>query len=153
MDAMQRRNLLLDLLGARGATSQADLVRALGERGVSVTQATVSRDLAAIGAVKSASGYTLPAALGANGTGAVSHEDALKAHAVGATAADSIVVIRTAPGHAAIIGDALDADPPEGVAGTIAGENTVFAATDSRAIAARLAQRFASLITGLEAAG
>ncbi len=122
-------------------SSQEALARALEDAGEPVTQATISRDLAALGVVKGRTGYVLPSEAARAGEG----EDvgrALRRHATSVAQADALVVVRTAPGHAALVGDVLDRSPPAGCVGTIAGDDTVFVATpgrrDARALAALL---------------
>ncbi len=59
----ERRNLVVELIaGGHGASQQA-LVEALASRGVEITQATLSRDLRELGAVKGATGYVVPSAV------------------------------------------------------------------------------------------
>jgi transcriptional regulator of arginine metabolism len=155
MSTLHRRHLLLEILTSGGAASQHELVEALADHGIEVTQTTVSRDLAAIGAVKSSAGYSIHAP--ATGAMSVDAADegafgALRTHALSVAQADSLVVIKTVPGHAAIVGDALDAAQDDAIVGTIAGENTVFVATPSKAAASRLTKRWSAALTGKEAA-
>jgi len=144
----RRRQLLVSLLHDRTLHSQEEVVAALADEGVEVTQATVSRDLAALGVLKGPGGYRLPddAARDARG-GERELRDALREHVVSVAAADAMVVVRTPPGHADLLGVALDRSPPEGVVGTIAGDDTLFIATPSRGAAARLAARIGKLLT------
>lgn len=149
MQPTRRRELLLELLAEGDAKSQNELLDLLSEHGVEVTQATVSRDLAAIGAVKSSAGYSLP------GSPIPVLQDiagVLRNHAVSVVPADSLVVVKTAPGHAAIVGDALDACGDPRVVGTIAGENTVLVATPSKSDAAKLAKKWTQTLSAREAA-
>ncbi|MEZ6243252.1 MAG: hypothetical protein R3B57_09430 [Phycisphaerales bacterium] len=145
----RRRQILVSILQSASLHSQEEVVDALSEHGIEVTQATVSRDLAALGVLKGPGGYRLPGAEVA--TGGVGAEQellaALREHVVGVTAADALVVVRTPPGHADLLGVALDRSPPQGVVGTIAGDDTLFIATPSRAAAARLAARIGKLLT------
>lgn len=146
----RRRNLIAQVLQGAGAATQEELVAALAREGVRVTQGTVSRDLAALGAVKTASGYRLASDL--NGPVADPMEQlatALARHAVSVRAAASIVVIGTAPGHSGVVADAMDAADLEAVAGTIAGDDTIFIATVSNEAAAKLSRDLNALASGV----
>lgn len=131
MGRTQRQHLVAKLLAAHRVTSQEQLVDLLAAEGVTSTQATVSRDLVDLGAIKVRTGdgesaYAIPA---------LPHEqrapdDHLRRvfgdWVVEVSATDNIVVLRTPPGSAHVVGSALDrADLPE-VAGTIAGDDTLF---------------------------
>ncbi|MCZ6835749.1 MAG: arginine repressor, partial [Planctomycetota bacterium] len=105
-----------------------------------VTQATISRDFRALGVIKGPMGYALP------GTHALDSfpdeigelESLLTRHASCIETADSLVVIKTAPGHANLLAVAFDRWPPKSVVGTIAGDDTIFVATNSRTAASKL---------------
>ncbi len=151
MNALARRQHLRDLLSRTPAASQQGLVDALASSGIVVTQTTISRDLAAIGAIKSRSGYALPHTPSPvitqpmNGTPIT---NTLRHHTISITQADSIVVIRTAPGHASLVADVLDKAPPEGVVATVAGDDTIFVATTSRSTALRVANELNKPLLG-----
>ncbi len=125
----------------------------LAERGVEVTQATVSRDLAAIGAIRGPQGYALPGE-GAllSVTSETELESTLRRHVVRIEVADALVVIRTAPGHAGLLGAAIDRRSPKGVVGTIAGDDTLFLATPSRSVAAKVVAFLESAVESTEQA-
>jgi transcriptional regulator of arginine metabolism len=147
-----RQARVLELLEAQPVTSQTALGRLLAASGVQVTQATVSRDLEELGAVKvrTAAGmaYAVPDQ-GRPRPGTAEAVDArlgrlLEELLVSAEAAGGLVVLRTPPGGAHLLGSALDrAGLPE-VAGTVAGDDTVLlvsrgpATPASEALAARL---------------
>ena len=122
-----------ELLASRPVSSQTELGRLLAGTGVAVTQATVSRDLEELGAVKLRTSAGMTYALPPEGqprTGTAGAVDArlarlLEELLVSAEAAGSLVVLRTPPGGAHLLGSALDrAGLPE-VAGTVAGDDTV----------------------------
>jgi transcriptional regulator of arginine metabolism len=126
-----RQARVIELITRGAVHSQQELADQLTEAGLSVTQATLSRDLAELGAfkVRATDGlvYALPA-VGAAATGAGAGP--LLARRLGellvsAEAAGSMVVLRTPPGGAHLLASAIDgAELPE-VAGTIAGDDTV----------------------------
>ncbi len=122
----QRREHLFELLQSGIARTQQDLVAELETRGIKATQSSVSRDLRDLGAVKTPSGYALPA-----------RDDAgeLVMREVGGlvrdmqTAGPNLLVIRTGAGAAQRVALALDrSDWPE-IVGNIGGDDTVFVAT------------------------
>lgn len=150
-----RRHLIAEFLASRAAVSQEQILEHLDSRGVSVTQATVSRDLAALGALKGHDGYRLPDQLRVRSEGTSAGDNvsgALREHAVDVVQADSIVVIRTIAGHAPLVGDVFDRSPPSGCVGTVAGDDTVFVATTSRTTAQRVARELREAMEGARVA-
>lgn len=135
--------LMVDLLRKGPVWSQEELAETLARSGERVTQATVSRDLAAIGAVRGPDGYRLSESLGeAVGVGGGEHElqGVVRRHVVSAVVAHAMVVVRTAPGHAQMVASAFDRWPPAGVAGSVAGDDTIFLATTGPKVADRVAK-------------
>jgi len=137
MSPNRRRQLLKEILGNRAVSSQDEIAEALSHAGVVVTQTTVSRDLVAIGAVRGPDGYRLDGQAHSE-TGAeapAGGRDELGGlvykHVVSVAKAQSLVVVKTAPGHAQMMASAFDQWPPEGVVGTVAGDDTIFLATSS----------------------
>ena len=127
-DQIQRREAIRQLLKQRPAETQASLVSALQDRGHIATQSSVSRDLREIGAIKTTHGYELPAA-DASGEEQVSAvADLLRSIT---PAGSNLLVVRTAIGAAQRVGLALDRSGWPGMVGTIAGDDTVFVATES----------------------
>ncbi|MCW2571694.1 MAG: arginine repressor [Frankiales bacterium] len=132
-----RQARIVELLEASAVSSQTELGRLLAGAGVEVTQATLSRDLDELGAVKvrTAAGmsYAVPPE-GQPRTGTPEAVDArlarlLEELLIGAEATGGLVVLRTPPGGAQLLGSALDrAGLPE-VAGTVAGDDTVLLIT------------------------
>jgi transcriptional regulator of arginine metabolism len=145
-DAQRRREAVARILRSRKVGTQEELLEALASAGFLVTQATLSRDLARLGArrvsrpeggtVYELDGATAAAEGGGLGawSGLVSQIDANA----------SLVVVRTAPGSAPAIARAIDLAGLRDVLGTIAGDDTVFVAPAGelrpRKLAARLAQ-------------
>ena len=121
----QRRAMIADWLRAGGVGGQETLVERLAEAGVAATQATVSRDLEALGAVRVRSGYVLAEGLRASGPGLAAM---LGQWVTSIVAAGPLVVLRTPPGSANIVAHAIDQAALGEVAGTIAGDDTVFVA-------------------------
>ena len=141
----RRRRAIADLLRSNRLASQDELAERLAKAGFTVTQATVSRDLEHLGAVKIRRGgtvaYALPDQLGAGGWAGRRLESIVGEWARSIEPAGNLVVIRTPPGSAHLIGVALDqAELPE-VAGTICGDDTLFIAVRGPAMAKALAAR------------
>ena len=115
---------------------------ALEHRGIEVTQATLSRDLREMGVVKTTSGYRLPEDLVAPLSPADTKpaSSVIPQHVLDVTGAAGLVVLRTTPGSAGVVALELDRQPPEGVVGTVAGDDTVFVAVAERSAVARVAE-------------
>ena len=142
-----RHQLILELVTHQEVRSQGELADLLADRGLRVTQATLSRDLVELDAIKvrAPSGalvYAVPAE-GGDRRPAAPGETAAAAHRlarlcgellVSAEASANLVVLRTPPGAAQFLASAFDrAEFPE-VLGTIAGDDTVLViATDADA--------------------
>lgn len=156
-----RQARIVALLGSRPVASQTELGRLLAASGVAVTQATVSRDLEELGAVKvrTAQGvtYAVPPENAPRG-GSAEAVDARLARQLeellvsAEPAAAGLVVVRTPPGGGHLLGSVLDrAGLPE-VAGTVAGDDTVLlicrAPAPSEGPAALLAERLLRLAEG-----
>ena len=153
-----RQARIVELLEAAPVASQTELGRLLAGSGVAVTQATLSRDLDELGAVKvrTAVGmaYVVPAENAPRG-GTPEAVDArlgrlLEELLVSAEATGDTVVLRTPPGGAHLLGSALDrAGLPE-VAGTVAGDDTVLLVTRRPAsrVCSGLAERLLRLAEG-----
>ena len=133
-----RHQLIVDLLSEHEVRSQPELLDLLLEHGVTVTQATLSRDLVELDAVRVRTHdgvlvYAVPAEGGdrrpsAPGeTAAAGHrlQRLLAELLVSADASANLVVLRTPPGAAQFLASALDKSELGGVLGTIAGDDTV----------------------------
>ncbi len=144
----QRRKDLLRILHAGHVARQQDIVKALREAGHDVTQATVSRDLQDLGATKVRSNggfiYKLPDDLPrSSGDLMVRNlQKVLDEFAIGIHPAGSLVIVQTAPGHASAVARAIDLAGFEEVLGTIAGDDTIFVATNGDETAATVAVRW-----------
>lgn len=134
-----RSNRLKDLvriLRREHATTQQEIVAELRAAGYDVTQATVSRDLQEIGAVKVRTGegleYRLPDEVARTSGSELMERNlrrTLRDFALDVKAADSLVVVVTAPGHASAVARAIDLAGLDTVVGTVAGDDTIFVAT------------------------
>ncbi len=138
-----RQARIAELLQARPVASQTELGRLLAEAGVAVTQATLSRDLDELGAVKvrTAAGpaYTVPEE-NAPRPAPPEAVDArlarlLEELLVSVEATGPFVVVRTPPGGAHFLASSLDRAALPDVAGTVAGDDTVLLVTREPATA------------------
>ena len=162
-----RHASIIQILSRERIRSQAQLRKALAQRGISTTQATLSRDLVELRATKiRAPGgeliYSMPEA-GAPGqvraafTGAEETDDSLRAHTtprlarwcaellVTAEWAGPQVVLRTPAGAAQLLAGAVDDAMMPGVLGCIAGDDTVLVITRSPQVAAEVAGHLLAL--------
>jgi transcriptional regulator of arginine metabolism len=132
-DTRERRlRSLADLLRGGEVASQEDATARLAALGFPVTQATVSRDLDQLGAVKVKTGgalrYALPDQLAGRDWEAGRLARILREWAVSIEAAGQLIVIRTPPGSAHLVASAIDHGGLIEIAGTIAGDDTLFLA-------------------------
>jgi transcriptional regulator of arginine metabolism len=124
---------MLDLVRARPVHTQHELAEALAGLGFQATQATISRDIQELGLVRTGAGYRQgppPAAL--------APELVLSVRQV-----EFLLVIRTPPGTANVVARAIDESDLEGVAGTVAGDDTLLVVLEGRE-AAEPVRRFLS---------
>jgi transcriptional regulator of arginine metabolism len=136
-----RHARIVDLIRTRAVHSQTELAELLVAHGVQVTQATLSRDLEELGAVKvrgSGGGqvYLIPedgepvlrpaAGLAAGADRAPARlVRLLRELLTGADASGNLVVLRTPPGAAQFLASALDRSGLPEIVGTIAGDDTI----------------------------
>jgi transcriptional regulator of arginine metabolism len=149
----QRQRAIRDLVAQRPVRTQQELASALRERGFRTTQATVSRDVAELGLIKvpreGTQTYALPPRLVEAET---SGEDRLRKLLadlpVEVRAAGLLLIVRTLPGSAHAIAAALDRARWPEVAGSIAGDDTLFIAFPDRGSLERIKRRLIGLATG-----
>ena len=124
-----RHARIVDLIRARAVRSQTELGEILSAEGIQVTQATLSRDLEELGAVKVSGAYLIPE------DGKRPLRDAEQAPArlirllrellTGVDASGNLAILRTPPGAAQFLASALDRSGLTDVVGTIAGDDTI----------------------------
>jgi transcriptional regulator of arginine metabolism len=153
MEVMKRlrQQQIRDLIGSRPIRTQQELATALRERGFRATQATVSRDIAEMGLVKiSRAGgeraYAVPVRAGQpESTADERLAMILRDLPIDIRAAGLLVIMRATPGSAHAIAAALDRTGWPEVAGSIAGDDTVFVACADKAALDRLLKRLTRL--------
>lgn len=146
MGKTQRQHRVARLLETHAVTSQAQIVTLLAEEGLEATQTTVSRDLEEIGALKvRVPGGETVYALPELPVHQVAPEDHLRRvlgeWVVEVAHSQNLVVVRTPPGSAHVVGSALDRSSFEGVIGTVAGDDTVLVIAGEEIGGAELASR------------
>lgn len=145
--------MLRRLLAERAVRSQAEAARLLARHGHAVTQATVSRDLAALGVRKTVdrSGrerYALAASAARREAHAGELARMLREFVVGVTHSGNLALLRTAPGAAPPVASALDRAATRGVLGTIAGDDTVLVIARGARGGPGLARRLEKIMEG-----
>lgn len=153
-----RHRRIVALLRHHPVRSQVELAELLATEGVAVTQATLSRDLVELGAVKvrHADGglvYAVPGEGGDRTPRAGIEQELLDARLarlceellVTAEASANLVVLRTPPGAAQFLASAVDHSVLPAVLGTIAGDDTVLVVTREPDGGAEVAARFLAL--------
>jgi len=150
----RRQQAVTRLIEASEIASQSQLVELLSAEGISATQATVSRDLDDIGAIKirSSAGQSVYA-LPVFAPDRIAPLDQLR-RVMGEWVAEvthsgSIVVVRTPPGCAHVVASALDRSGVEGLIGTVAGDDTMLCVASEDVGGQRLAEALREL-AGIE---
>lgn len=149
MGKPQRQHRILRILESQPVSSQAQLLQLLEADGVVATQATLSRDLEELGAVKvripgGAMAYAIPEHSRERPSAGDDHLRRLMGEFVVEVAHSlNLVVLRTPPGSAHVVASALDRSGFPGVLGTVAGDDTIMLvcgeSVGGAAVAAQLA--------------
>ena len=140
-----RQAKILELISAYDVETQDELAKLLVQNGFKVTQATVSRDIKELklikvlgpeGKYKYATGHS---------TDALSTDrymNLIRDMMISAATAENLAVVKTMSGCANACAEAIDSLDLDGVVGTIAGDNTIFLAAQSKEKAAELVRFF-----------
>jgi transcriptional regulator of arginine metabolism len=131
MNRRERQARILELVRDNALSTQAELAAALCDEGYDVVQTTVSRDVAELGLVKvrAPSGRLVYAASGTSDADRMrAIAAAMRRYATAIEAAASLVVVTTPSGYASALAQALDEGRHPRIAGTLAGDNTIFLA-------------------------
>jgi transcriptional regulator of arginine metabolism len=110
----RRHHAILDLVNRGTAHTQQDIAQALSRRGMRTTQATISRDIQELGLVRSGEGYRSSVAL-------------VRELVLSIELVEPVAVIRTPPGTANLVARRIDEAALPGIAGTVAGDDTIIA--------------------------
>ncbi|MEN3299029.1 arginine repressor [Pseudonocardia sp.] len=157
-----RQARIVELITKRAVRSQGELLALLEASGIETTQATLSRDLDDLGAVKlrGADGGTPVYVIPEDGSpvrgvegGTTRLSRMLGELLVSADASGNLAVLRTPPGAAHYLASALDRAALHDVVGTIAGDDTIFVIAREPLTGAGLAQRLQALPTNKQHEG
>lgn len=157
MTRTARQGRIVEMVSQLGIRSQSELAKLLAAEGIEVTQATLSRDLDELGAVKlrgpdgGAPIYVIPEdgspVRGVQG-GTTRLARVLGELLVSTDSSANLAVLRTPPGAAQFLASALDRAALHEVVGTIAGDDTILVVAREPMTGAELAERIAALATG-----
>jgi transcriptional regulator of arginine metabolism len=145
-----RQQQIRDLIATRTIRTQHELAAALRERGYRATQATISRDVSEMGLIKQTKngerGYAIPPRVEQLETsGEERLAMVLRDLPIDIRPAGLLIVVKAVPGSAHAIAAALDRTGWPEVAGSIAGDDTVFIAATDRRAAERVRRRLMTL--------
>jgi transcriptional regulator of arginine metabolism len=115
----QRHRAILDVVNRDSVHTQQEIAEALARRGLHATQATISRDIQELGLVRSGHGYRSAAAL-------------VRELVLSVELVEPMAVIKTPPGTANLVARRIDEAALPGVAGTVAGDDTIIAVLRQR---------------------
>ena len=127
----QRHSAILALVNRGSVHTQQEIASALARRGMRTTQATISRDIQELGLVRSGSGYRSSAAL-------------VRELVLSVELVEPMAVIKTPPGTANLVARRIDEAGLPGVAGTVAGDDTIIAVLRKRGAARALKELLAN---------
>lgn len=145
-----RHAKILELITSRNIETQEELAEELRKTGMNVTQATVSRDIKELKLIK---------VLSNNGRykyATINHTENYLSNKLVNIFSQSVVhvenvlnfvVIKTLPGSASAAAEAIDSLSFDGIAGTLAGDNTIFVMARSSDQAIQITQRMKKMIT------
>jgi transcriptional regulator of arginine metabolism len=136
-----RRSKAIALIKSGKISSQSDLVKELKKAGFPVTQATASRDLEEIGAVRGRNGYTIADSDSDSMTRAMPLPGDL---ILSVESSGNLAVVRTPPGGAQLLASSLDHSSLKSIIGTIAGDDTVLVVSRKASGGSELAKELLS---------
>jgi transcriptional regulator of arginine metabolism len=145
----RRQRAIADLIRSHSIGNQEELAERLAASGFAVTQATVSRDLDELGAVKVRRdgnvAYAMPDEVNPPGWAGRRLPAIIREWVRSIDSAGNLIVIKTPPGSAHLVGLALDQAQLPSVVGTICGDDTIFAAVSDPSAAEAVADQLRSL--------
>ena len=146
----QRQHRITKLLAEHPVGSQTQLVQLLAADGVVATQATVSRDLEDLGAIKvRVPGGDMVYAVPELSRDRLAPDDHLRRvladWVVQVAHSGNLVVVQTPPGCAHVVGSAIDRSGIDGVLGTVAGDDTLLLVADETTGATKVADKISAL--------
>jgi transcriptional regulator of arginine metabolism len=150
MSKVQRQQTIARLIAQHEVTNQPHLVDLLAGEGISATQATVSRDLDDLGAVKvrvsgGATVYAVPELAPDRRAPFEQLRRVMGEWVADVACSANLVVLRTPPGCAHVVASALDRSALDGLVGTVAGDDTVLCVAAEALGGDELAKRLRTL--------
>ena len=145
----KRFSKILEIINANDIETQEELAERLKQSGIDVTQATVSRDIKELGLIKVSndSGKYKYAFLGKNdGNTALKLMNILSEAVISIDYAINTIVIKTLSGMGQAAGAAIDSLGWNEIIGTVAGDDTIFAAVKSEDIAEQVVNKLNKMI-------
>lgn len=149
----QRQQVISRLIDQRSISSQPQLQEMLREHGMEATQATLSRDLEELGAVKirvpgGETVYAIAEYAPARPAPSEQLRRVMAEWVAEVSSSGNLVVVRTPPGCAHVVASALDRSGFEGLLGTVAGDDTIMCVATEDLGGAGLAEQF-RLLSGV----
>ena len=144
----KRHAMILKLITAQNVETQEELARLLGAQGFAVTQATVSRDIKELRLIKVLTGdgrYRYATVEKAETDMQDRFIQLFSNCVLSMSTASNIIVIKTIAGSASVAGEAIDSLKWPEIAGSIAGDNTIFVAVRDGKNVQELMKRFQKL--------
>jgi len=145
-----RHSKILEIINSQDIETQEELAEELKKSGMNVTQATVSRDIKELKLIK------VLANSGKYKYATIMHTESLMSNklvsiftqtVIQVENVDNFVIVRTISGSASAAAEAIDSLNFEGVAGTIAGDNTIFVLTRNSEKAQTITQKMKKMIS------
>jgi transcriptional regulator of arginine metabolism len=144
-----RQEKILEIIRSQEVETQEELAEELKNRGIHVTQATVSRDIKELNLIKilSHNGKYKYAQVSQNRNTNISALATIFSNtAISVERVDKMLVIKTISASASLAAEAIDSFNLEGIAGTLAGDNTIFIAVRTDEKAEELLQELKKMI-------
>ena len=153
----KRQIAILELIKNYNIETQEELVIHLSKEGINATQATVSRDIKELHLVKcldkNTNRYKYEQRIVSPSESVVlpmKIVNIFRDGIIGINTAQNLVIVKCYPGMAQAVCEALDSSDKEEVIGTVAGENTIFVATESAEVAVSFVENLSSIISETE---
>lgn len=148
---LRRQQLILEIIESKPIATQEELARELEKRGISTTQATISRDIKELQLVKvPAGGDVYRYARPQNQMDSSRSQERLRRlfqdAVVSIDFSENIIVVRTLPGAAQGVASAIDQSGWREIIGTVAGDDTIFVIVKPRDVVMQVVEKLESLL-------
>ena len=129
-------NVILNVIRSKKITNQTALTKELNKLGLKIHQSTVSRHLEQLTSIKKVNGAYQVADLQNTATSVI-------------VVKPNLIIIKSRPSYGSVIAQAIDSQTPNGVAGTVAGDDTVFVAIEKPNKIDAISETIKSIINGM----